>query len=54
MLKKYIKCESGEADGSVMGGVFVTLLFIAVACVGIALVYGIKLNSILSTLTNRF
>jgi hypothetical protein len=54
MLKRYLKCESGETDGAVMGGVFITLLFIAVACVGIALAYGVKLNNMVSTLTNHF
>ena len=54
MLKKYLKSESGEADGAVAGGVFVTLLFIAVACIGIALAYGIKLNGLVSTLTSHF
>ncbi|MEZ0226659.1 MAG: hypothetical protein ACAH83_19035 [Alphaproteobacteria bacterium] len=54
MLKKYLKCESGEADSGVVGGVFITVLFIAVACIGIALTYGIKLNNIVSTLTSHF
>jgi hypothetical protein len=54
MFKKYLSCESGEADSGTMGGLFLSLLFIAVICVALALSYGFKLNNIFAAFTDKF
>lgn len=54
MLKKYLLCESGEAESGAVGGLFLSFLFIAVIFVALAYSYGFKLNNVFAAFSDKF